>query len=344
MTRLFITEESNVILPIKRPLTNCLYVVGTLLFLSCSDDSSDSGTTPPASGGTDTSEANDITDIELTSSSGDCSDYVGTYTSSVTDVNNSVNFTGSLVIAVSGSKCTFTSNSIPNHDFHDGSASFATDVTEVDADFEITTNPTDASSVTQLTLEYDNAVYLNGAKLDLLAAACYGVGNEPLGQEKIGCGDGNVWRYDPMYTGNDFGTDTHNAHTQPDGTYHYHGSPMALFDNTDPTAASPVIGFAADGYPIFGPYIDDNGTIREVQSGYTLKTGARVSQTGEGAFPGGNYDGTYRDDWEWTDAGDLDECNGMTVNGVYGYYVTNAFPWVMACYKGTLDASFKKGR
>ena len=145
-----------------------------------------------------------------------------------------------------------------------------------------------------------------------------------------------------MYSGNDFGTDSHNAHTQPDGAYHYHGNPMALYDNTSPTQASGVIGFAADGYPIYGPYIDDSGTIREVTSGYTLKTGARTNISGEAAFPAGNWDGTFRDDYEYTAAGDLDECNGMTVDGQYGYYVTNAFPWVMNCFKGTPDSSFSK--
>ena len=28
-----------------------------------------------------------------------------------------------------------------------------------------------------------------------------------------------------MFAGNSFGTDEHNAHTQPDGAYHYHGDP-----------------------------------------------------------------------------------------------------------------------
>ena len=37
----------------------------------------------------------------------------------------------------------------------------------------------------------------------------------------------------------------------------------------------------------------------------------------EGAFPGGNYNGTFRDDYELTNTGDLDICNGMTVNGQY---------------------------
>ena len=44
----------------------------------------------------------------------------------------------------------------------------------------------------------------------------------------------------------------------------------------------------------------------------------------------------------WTDAGDLDECNGMTVDGAYGYYVTDQYPWVMACFQGTPDPSFRK--
>ena len=103
-----------------------------------------------------------------------------------------------------------------------------------------------------------------------------------------------------------------------------------------------MIGFAADGFPIYGPYIDDNGTIRRVASGYQLKTGDRVPQPGEGAFPGGSYDGTFIDDFEFTDAGDLDQCNGMTRDGTYGYYVTDTYPWVIGCFTGTPDASFLK--
>ena len=198
------------------------------------------------------------------------------------------------------------------------------------------------STTTALSLATDNAVMLNGVKLDLLAAACYGVGNDPLGQEKIGCFDDYPWRYDPMHPANDFGTDTHNAHVQPDGAYHYHGSPEALFDTTGETESG-VIGFAADGFPIYGPYIDDEGTVRPVVSGYSLKEGERISQEGEGAFPGGSYDGTYRDDYEFTGAGDLDECNGMTRDGSYGYYITDSYPWVLGCYTGSTDPSFDKG-
>jgi hypothetical protein len=144
---------------------------------------------------------------------------------------------------------------------------------------------------------------------------------------------------------NQFGADEHNAHAQPDGAYHYHGNPHALF-NEEPnevTEESPVIGFAADGFPIYGPYIKDHGKIREVRSSYRLKVGKRQHLPKEACFPGGYYDGRFREDWEYVkNSGDLDECNGLDRNGKYGYYVTNTYPWVMGCFRGIPDDSFRK--
>jgi len=133
---------------------------------------------------------------------------------------------------------------------------------------------------------------LNGVKVDVLAAACFGVGNE-----RTGCNDVNQpWRFDPMHGPNGFNVDMNNAHAQPDGAYHYHGPP-----------------------PIFN---GDSETAGD---------------------PGGPYDGTYRDDYEYVAGqGDLDACNGMSVNGQYGYYVTTGFPYLVGCYTGTPDASFLK--
>ena len=107
--------------------------------------------------------------------------------------------------------------------------------------------------------------------------------------------------------------------------------------------ASGVIGFAADSFPIYGPFIDDNGKFRRVTSSYSLRSGARQSQPGEGAFPGENYDGTYVDDYEYqVGSGDLDECNSRITNGRYGYYVTGSYPCVMKCFKRKPDNSFRK--
>ncbi|WP_299472258.1 YHYH protein [uncultured Roseibium sp.] len=82
-------------------------------------------------------------------------------------------------------------------------------------------------------------------------------------------------------------------------------------------------------------------TVHKPIPGYTLKTGNRPSGDGN---PGGAYNGLYRSNYEFTGAGDLDECNGMTVNGAYAYYVTDSYPWIVACLKGTEDASFAKPR
>lgn len=227
--------------------------------------------------------------------------------------------------------------------------SFATDFSEVSESFTITATPSNAASPTALSLAMNNAVFLNGAKLDIYAAACYKVADDITG-----C-DGNYsedkyWRYDPMSPTNNFGTDNHNAHTQPNGAYHDHGDPKALYDQSSTTIESPLIGFAADGYPIFGPCFEDSGTVRKVISCYTLKRGDREALDNQesGFFPSGSYDGTYIQDYEFNQANfdaktcDLDECNGMTIDGTYGYYVTDSYPWVLKCFQGTPNSSFNK--
>lgn len=295
--------------------------------------------------------ATDITNRAFTVRSATCADYAKDYKSDVTDITNDKSFMGNVIITVVDDQCSVTSNSIPNHDFNDLMAQFAHNVAAINKTFFVTMSPTKAKSPTALSLEYDNAIFLNGVKLDLLAAACYGVGNDRLGSEKIGCNDSDQpFRYDPMSSFNSFGTDTHNAHTQPNGTYHYHGDPVAMYDDSA-TTESAVIGFAADGFPIYGPYIKDmtTATIRKVTSSYQLKSGKRQSQTYKNTTYNPvdtfneDYNGRFVDDWEYVNgSGDLDECNGMTYNGAYGYYVVDAYPWVLKCFKGTINTSFSK--
>ncbi|MEQ8954041.1 MAG: YHYH protein, partial [Gammaproteobacteria bacterium] len=194
----------------------------------------------------------DITDEIFSSRRGSCSYYAEPLFASVLDLKRSILFSSSVEITVDGDSCVISSNNIPNHDFNDSSAGFADNVAEVATELRIPLAPSFANNSTAISLTTDNAVFLNGVKLDLLAAACFNVGDE-----KIGCNDINQpWRFDPMSPLNNFGTDMHNAHTQPGGAYHYHGNPIALFDQTGATASG-VIGFAADGFPIFGSYIDD---------------------------------------------------------------------------------------
>jgi hypothetical protein len=295
----------------------------------------------------------DITNALFSSAAGSCASYANSYFSAVKDVQRGLSFDGDLTITVVGGKCVFATNAIPNHDFNDG-GNFATPVSAQNARYEISVMAVAAATPTPLEMG-DDAIFLNGVKLDLLAAACYDVGSEPLGREKIGCGPDqidNPWRYDPMSPLNEFGTDNNNAHTQPDGTYHYHGNPLAMFitDCDASGIASPVIGFAADGFPIYGSCFNDNGTVRKATSSYRFKEDGGARQEvgsyttpvgGRGSIASNQYDGQFRGDYEYVvGAGDLDVCNGMTVNGQYGYYVTDSYPWVLGCYTGTPDDSF----
>ncbi|MDP7403886.1 MAG: YHYH protein, partial [Porticoccaceae bacterium] len=265
-----------------------------------------------------------------------CREYVAQYSSSVTDIFRSVAFTGDLVITASGDKCILQSNGVPNHDFNDGNTGFPNNLSPQTQYYEINAEPVFAASPTYLRIGTDNGLMLNGVKIDLLAAACFGVGNE-----RTGCMDmSNPWRFDPMHPANGFRVDSHNAHVQPNGSYHYHGSPNAMFETESPII-SPIIGFAADGFPIYGSWFDDNGTVRKAESSYRLKTGTRAAVDGY-ETPPGNYDGQFRQDYEYVIGfGDLDECNGMTVDGAYGYYITDRFPYVLACLKGSSDATFE---
>jgi hypothetical protein len=278
--------------------------------------------------------SDDITDKILTDRAANCAAFAQSSTANATDVQRNRKFDANVTITVKGAKCIVSSNAIPNHDFNT-TGRFATAVSEQDQDFTVTASPKAAARPTALSLQYDNAVFLNGVKLDQMAAGCFGVGNG-----RIGCNDMSApYRYDPLGPGETFGADEHNAHAQPNGTYHYHGNPLALFNHSNPSTPSPVIGFAADGFPIFGSFIAEGGAVREARSSYRLKSGTRPGG------PGGAYDGTFVDDWEYiAGSGDLDICNGMVQDGIYGYVVTDSYPHVMGCFIGKPDGSFRKRR
>jgi YHYH protein len=287
----------------------------------------------------------DITNQIFTKSSGNCADYASSFSSSVQDIQRALAFKGTVLINTTATTCTIMSNAIPNHDFNNIGARFATNVAMNNRSFTITRSPTIANTATPISQGSYNAVMLNGVVLDILSAGCYRPSSPAAdedGNVAVGCSAATEpWLLDPLSTYSRFSTDEHNAHTQPDGTYHYHGNPMAMFDDNPGPLGSPVIGFAADGFPIYGTYFLDNATgqVRKAKSGYTLKQGSRPSSAVD---PGGEYNGLYVADYEFTNAGDLDRCNGMTVNGQYGYYVTDSYPWVIKCFSGTPNASFRK--
>lgn len=281
----------------------------------------------------------------LRNRSGSCFDHVSASRADARDIQRDQSFLSSVLIVAEDDGCIVMSNNIPNHDFNDESADFRHSVSEILQTFFVPANPRMQDVPTALTQRSYDAVMLNGVPLDILSAGCYRPTDRRAdadGNVAIGCSTDDKWLLDPLGTTHKFGADIHNAHTQPDGMYHYHGDPMALFDDQPGPEGSPVIGFAADGFPIFGSYFrDEAGMIRKATSSYTLRSGNRPSSASD---PGGAFDGMYIDDWEFAGTGDLDACNGMTIDGQYGYYVTDTYPWVLACLRGVPDPSFYKRR
>ena len=161
------------------------------------------------------------------------------------------------------------------------------------------------------------------------------------------------WRYEAATGFLNLGLDEHNAHVQPNGSYHYHALPTGLVEKLGGDGkAMRHLGWAADGYPIYSSWAptdpqDLKSPLREMKSSYRLKSGARPAQENG---PGGNYDGRFTQDFEFAPGhGDLDECNGRTgvtpefPDGTYYYCLSRDFPFVPRMWHGTPDPSFSKG-
>ena len=468
---------------------------GNTFALNCSANNASSGSTSVEVTGV--LNIINITNEIFSNRISDCASYADNYVSNVRDLTRVIDFEGYVNVEVFDTYCNLSSDNIPNHDFNDSSANFRTNVAEIDRVFRVQRDPQMAPEISQINRQAWDAVMLNGVVADVKSAGCYKPSESRAdadGNTEAGCGPNDNWMLIPLEYSTKFGADIHNAHVQPDGTYHYHGNPNAMFDDSPSGEGSPVIGFAADGFPIYGSYILDSltGSYRKALSGYTLKEGTRGSiveiylldpledsrnfcidivgskanantQSGLQAHtcysyqgeisvdqgfdkqriseqeffmpsfevcmtfnstdndlalsvcngseiqkftfltngnivvnsdpnlcvtvdqndareggggnpihlirdlqieecqeslsiyqswgtrsiktntnPGGEHSGIYEEDWEWTDSGDLDECNGMEYKEEYGYYVTESFPYIINCFKGETDSSFNK--
>ncbi len=152
------------------------------------------------------------------------------------------------------------------------------------------------------------------------------------------------WREAADPNRRNLGLDANHAHVQPNGAYHYHGVPVPLVTDKERMT---LIGWAADGFPIYGPYgykdaDSTEGEIVLLQSSYQLKEGDRPNDA-----PPGQFDGTYDEDFEYAEGtGELDEFNGRTgptpefPMGTYYYVVSNDYPFVPRFFRGEPDPSF----
>jgi hypothetical protein len=162
------------------------------------------------------------------------------------------------------------------------------------------------------------------------------------------------WQFEVMHPANSIalGIDRNNAHTQGDGMYHYHGLPTGLLSprpGAGAVRAMKLVGYAADGYPVYGPECpaaadDLESPVRRLRSSY------RLSESSRQGGPRGKPDGRFVEDYVFDpDHGDLDECNGRFgltpdyPDGTYHYVLTDAFPCIPRFFHGLPDESFRHG-
>ena len=231
-----------------------------------------------------------------------------------------------------------TSNGIPNHDYE---STLGCCAAEIDYEWKIPLSPQNAQSVTYAPERGAVAVSVNGVPFfgpedgpggDAVAAH-HGYYEEDRQQIILGlCGAhsaGTVFHY--HFDGNC-------VHWHPEE----HGKSWIdwMMDLVRSDEPSPVIGFAFDGYPIYGPFgYGVSGNLQEMRSSYRLKEG----KNGYGGI----------EDWEYVPGlGDLDECNGISsrlrgMSGdIYHYHSTKmtgsgdiGFPYFILCYSGVPETS-----
>jgi hypothetical protein len=248
--------------------------------------------------------------------------------------------------------------SYPTGPFLDGNPSQAEDQ---DAIFKFPLNPTQNSGTPTATTMGNIGVFINGVALfdyrDGVAwnpatnSLCGGPGNPPC---PGGPGATMDWNRDAILAEMS-GFDCSKGHPAM-GNYHHHQNPSAfdldlnvvsticnLYDADglyaiDSTQHSPLIGFAYDGFPIYGAYgyvnTDGTGAIVRIKSSYQLKT-----TRGTGMVPSVTTWplGTFREDYEYIDHSGqsdyLDEHNGR-------FCVTPEYPNGIYCYFATVDENW----
>ena len=268
----------------------------------------------------------------------------------------------------------------PTGPFLDGNPSVATDQNAI---FKVSLNPIQNTGNLTATNGGNIGIFINGVALfDYRDGVAWNTATNSLcgglpGMSPCpgGPGASQSWNRDAV-PAEKLGFDCSKGHPAM-GNYHHHQNPSAykldlnvisticdLYDADglyaiDSTAHSPLIGFAYDGFPIYGAYgyknADGTGGITRIKSGYQLRniTTRTLWADGTDVADGPSVSTTYplgyfREDYEFiahTGQEDyLDEHNGRFCktpeypNGIYCYFATvdanwnSAYPYAVGPY------------
>ncbi|WP_412463946.1 YHYH protein [Flavobacterium mekongense] len=258
-----------------------------------------------------------------------------------------------------------TTNGIPAYitgPFLDGNPSLAT--SRNGAIFRFPLNPTQNTGTPTNTNGGNIGLFKNGVALfDYRDGVSWkNSTGQVCGGPIMGCTGDGVWNRDAVYAER-IGFDCAKAHPAM-GNYHHHQNPSAFnldliqlstICDTYPSDGlyvintnehSPLIGFAYDGFPIYGAYgyanTDGTGGIVRMKSSYQLRNitvrthYANGTNVTDGPPVNSTYPlGYFREDYEFvvhTAPDYLDEHNGR-------FCVTPEYPNGIYCYFTTVDAN-----
>ena len=180
----------------------------------------------------------------------------------------------------------------------------------------------------------------------------------------------NIWHNDAIRVeGPSF--DSCGGHPSPNNQYHNHQNAACLYSESN-QVHSPIVGYAFDSFPIYGPYgyvnTDGSGGIKKMRSGYslrnmttrtTLPNGTVLTSINYGPAVSATYPlGYFAEDYAYSATNaDLDLNNVRYCvtpeypNGTYAYFVTitapgsPAYPYIVGpSYHGVVDTSNAMGK
>jgi len=305
-----------------------LLIAITSISMACSNDDDTSQTDNGGDSITDCSNTASVFTINLDTSG--CT----------VDIATVLGVSSMYAESISGTTRTIDINGVANHNVgvfpNSGNPNTISEALE---SFTMTTTPSIATNITG-GQGHTFGVLFSGVAVDPYTAEFF------VGSTGITNMD---WNITTLQSTRSLGLDCNNAHVQPTGRYHYHGTPNQYLNDLGTADGTQMVkvGYAGDGFPIYYKYgyADDGATIIEYISGYQLKTEARG---GDGiTAPNGCPDGYYFADYEYvSEASDLDECNGRfgktpESDNEYYYTITDNFPSSPLCFSGTPDDSFR---
>jgi hypothetical protein len=234
-----------------------------------------------------------------------------------------------------------TSNGIPDHDVGTFPNSNCPNTI---AAHSVSTSMTLAPSNTGTASKVGVVGYaLNGVKFDPSTAGTCTVSGSSVNCSLIG--NTGSWNIEALGQSSfNFGVDDNNAHVQPTGDYHYHGMPEGVLSKLSAGEMQPtLVGFAQDGFPVYARYgytsaTDNTSAVKVMTGSFQLKASPDANRPSTTTYPMG----AFTQDYEYVaGSGDLDECNGRTgvtpefPCGIYHYYITDTYPFIQRCVKGT---------